>query len=310
MQEFTIFFGTLLALWLVGQEYCLASLRFIFCLSDRFCLFLVSICIFLGWRSKALTSAVFWQRITRPLQNCRRHFSFSLERGRGLLPLPYIPVCECVSLCVVFKCKRVKNILVPQISWIELRGHLIMVYGIALDCTAQKELWALRCWQCNQAYLYKAGSLPAWVSKWNYHWLIGICRLTKQSNFIRHSLPQCVCFVSVDLFCQLSRLILNILIEHYFPLSPPPLWSNATGVYSQWLSDSRQYSRCFRSVSSVGGQYRGGRAQDQVLVYDSVHALLAVQIILQEKQNKKPRNACRLPLYLNNYVFNYSNWHF
>lgn len=61
VQEFTICFGTLLALWLVGKEYCLACLRAFLSLTDLV-IFLLLLCFyffFLAGRSKALTSAVF-----------------------------------------------------------------------------------------------------------------------------------------------------------------------------------------------------------------------------------------------------------
>lgn len=61
VQEFTICFGTLLALWLVGKEYCLACLRAFLSLTALviFLVVVVFLFFFLAGRSKALTSAVF-----------------------------------------------------------------------------------------------------------------------------------------------------------------------------------------------------------------------------------------------------------
>lgn len=53
VQEFTICFGTLLALRLVGKEYCLACLRAFLSLTDL-AIFLLLLCFyFFSWRGEA-----------------------------------------------------------------------------------------------------------------------------------------------------------------------------------------------------------------------------------------------------------------
>lgn len=81
------------------------------------------------------------------------------------------------------------------------------------------------------------------------------------------------------LICVLSIEVIDLKHSHYFPLFLPPLASNVTDIYSQWL-----WCHCFRSVFSGGGQCRNEahRVRSMILLMHCLQCSYCTGKIKQE----------------------------
>lgn len=175
-------------------EYCLASLRFIFCLSDTSCHFLVCIFVFPEWRSKThLLSSDREQQ-----GHCRTSGDIFLSVRKQVMDfcccLKYLSVSLCVW-CLNVMCEEYltrSNLLNPKKRTFDhgllhcirpFSSERAVITGILRD--AVRFIYP-RQDVCMHEQAFKQKLSLAY----------GICGFPKQSHFIKQSLPQsvlCIC---------------------------------------------------------------------------------------------------------------------
>lgn len=194
-------------------EYCLASLGVIFCLSDTSCLFYSVFSFSWGGEARHLNLTEN-NKATAELQE-----TFFLQLGkRSWTSAVAWNTFLCICVCVMFKCYmwRVSGSLKST----ESKEKDIWSWHIALALRKSCGHWDFR-GAVRFIYPRLDVCLHEQTLKKACHWFIGICRFTKQSDFIKRSLPQCLC-ITYLLICVLSIEEIDLKHSHYSPLFLPP----------------------------------------------------------------------------------------